>query len=166
MADIGYGTVIQRFSTEDSTAGQYNTIGGVFAVDGVDISRDDVEHTHYASTEGYREYIPGLKEPGEIAITMNFLSTDQQQQRLLHSTNAQSSAGAAGTTGSLVASFWQPVNAGTPRQNFRLVGPNNDYWQFSAYVKGITQAQPIDDRRTWTATLKLSGPPTFGHTTN
>lgn len=149
MADIGYGTDLQLNST---------VIGNVFNVDGPDLSRDDVEVTVYASASGYREYIPGLKEGGEISLMMNLLSTQATLQELFHSTAAQTTAGVSGTTNAVSGSFMSDT-----LQTFRLVGPNTDYWDMSGYVKGITQAQPIDDRRTWSVTIKVSGAPTFGH---
>jgi hypothetical protein len=164
MADIGYGTILQRFTTEgvaSTDPGIYVAVANVFNVDGPDLSRDDVETSVYDSADAYREYIPGLREPGEIAATLNLISTALSLQRLFHSTQMQTTGGTS--AGGAVGSFAQSAAIADPTINWRLVGPNTDYWQFQAYVKGITQNQPIDDRRTWDVTFKLTGAPLYGH---
>ena len=66
--------------------------------------------------------------------------------------------GVQGSTGAVAGSF-----NSTTLEDWRIVGPNTDYWDFNGYVKGIVQAQPIDDRRTWEITWKINGVPQFGH---
>ena len=40
-------------------------------------TRDTVDATHLESPDGYKEYIPGLKDAGEATLTINFDPADQ-----------------------------------------------------------------------------------------
>ncbi len=153
--DIGFGTQLQGGDGITSTG--FSAIANVFDISGPELERDDVEVTTYDSTDRYREYIPGLREGGEITATINLVSTNASMQQLYHSTAAQTTAGPASSTSADVGSFESNTN-----RFWRIVGPASDYWQFQGYVKGLVQAQPIDDRRTWEATFKVSGRPIFG----
>ena len=157
MADIGFGTYIQRVTT--STAGDvFTSVAALHDLSGPSITRDDVEVTTYDSADRYREYIPGLREGGEITGLVNWLSTNATLQDLYHSTEAQSTAGPASSTNAVQGSF-----ESSGLETYRILGPNLDFWRFDGYVKGITQAQPIGDRRTLEITWKISGRPVLGH---
>lgn len=157
MVEIGYGTQLQAEKSATTTP-DYQAIGNVFDISGPALSRTDVDVTTYDSSDRYREYIPGLREGGEITVMMNLVSTAVGLQEMYHSTAAQTTAGPASSTSAVAGAFESDTN-----ETFRIVGPNTDFWQFTGYVKGITQAQPIDDKRTWEVTLKVSGRPVFGH---
>ena len=156
MADIGFGTQLQAESSAGST--NFVAIGNVFDFTGPSLTRDDVETTVYDSTDRYREYIPGLKEAGEITAMLNFVSTQGSLQNLYHSTAAQTTAGPASSTSAFVGSYESTAN-----RNWRVVGPNSDFWSWAGYVKGLVQAQPVGDRRTWEVTWKVTGRPVLAH---
>ncbi len=159
MADIGFGTVLSRVTNVVSTD-VYTAVANVFDISGPEIERDDVDLTVYDSADRYREYIPGLREGGEITATLNLVSTAATLQSLYHSSEAGSTAGPAGSTGADDGSY-ESNTAST----WRMRGPSFNTWRFAGYVKGIVQAQPIDDRRTWEVTWKITGRPIMGHTT-
>lgn len=69
-ADIGYGA---SFGIEGSTAGTYVDVAEVVAITPPGMTREAVDATHLESTDGYREFIGGLKETGEASITLNFV---------------------------------------------------------------------------------------------
>ena len=156
MVQVGFGTQLQAESSAGST--NYVAIGNVFDFSGPSLTRDDVETTVYDSTDRYREYIPGLKEGGEMTAMLNFVSTNAQLQQLYHSTAAQTTAGPASSTSAFVGSFESTAN-----RVWRVVGPNTDAWIFTGYVKGLVQSQPVGDRRTWEATFKVTGRPVLAH---
>lgn len=99
---------------------------------------DDIEVTNYDSDVGYKEYIPGMYDGGELTITGNLTSDDAQ------------------------AGLESDYQAGT-LQDFIFAFPNslNSSWEFSAYVKNYGTNQPIDDALKFNATLKISGKPTL-----
>lgn len=112
---------------------EVNTVGDI------DLTSDDIEVTHYNSDDGYKEYIQGLRDGGEITVEGNFVPTDAGQA-------------------SLITDF----EAGTKRTGVvSLPNAAASTWTFTAYVKGFTTSQPINDKLMFTATLKISGKPTF-----
>lgn len=52
-------------------SGTEKVIGGVTAISAPELTSDRLETTPYSSSM-FREYIPGLKDIGEITITVNF----------------------------------------------------------------------------------------------
>jgi len=112
---------------------EVNTVGDI------DLTSDDIEVTHYTSDDGYKEYIQGLRDGGEVTVEGNFVPTDAGQA-------------------SLITDF----EAGTKR-TFVVTLPNAaaSTWTGTAYVKGFTQSSPIGDKLGFVATLKISGKPTF-----
>lgn len=106
----------------------------------VSVIRDDIDITHYDSDDGYKEYLPGLADGGEITIEGNFIVGD---------TNGQIG---------LKADF----EAGTV-QSFELALPNaaNSSWEFSAIVNSFGETQPNGEAIGFTATMKVTGKPTL-----
>ncbi|MBV1758137.1 MAG: histidine kinase [Dethiosulfatibacter sp.] len=60
-----------------------NSITKLTSIGGVEISRDTIEVTTFDSN-GYREFIPGLKDAGELAIAGFFNPSDTTGQMALH----------------------------------------------------------------------------------
>lgn len=129
-AESGTGT---DFTWNSVEVVEVNTVGDI------DLTSDDIEVTHYKSDDGYKEYIQGLRDGGEIAVEGNFIPSDAGQA-------------------SLIADF----NTGVKR-TFLVTLPNTDAstWSGSAYVKGFTTSTEINDKIMFTATIKLTGKPTF-----
>jgi hypothetical protein len=94
------------------------------------------------SPDGYREFLGGLKDGGEVTIEANFLPAHASQ-------NA--------STG--VISFF---DAGE-RRNYQIVWPTSPTtsWQFAAVVQSVEPAAPVDDKLNLSVTFKLSGKPAF-----
>lgn len=131
-------------STAESATGTTFTwnsvlIAEVNTVGDLDLTADDIDVTHYTSDDQYKEYIPGMKDGGEITITGNLLSGDSGQA-------------------SLITDF----NSGTKYTGL-ITLPNTDAstWSFTAYVKGFKHTMPINDKLGFEAVLKISGKPTF-----
>ncbi len=159
--EIGYNTKLQKVTT--STAGDvFADVAIVFDISGVNLTRDDVEVSHYGSTSRYRQYIPGLAEGGELAISLNWNSTNITQQELFNSTKGIGST-IYGEGSAVIGSFESQTVA-----NWALRGPATsvpDLWRFPGYVKGISQGQPVGDRRIWDVVLKVSDRPYLVHST-
>ena len=115
-----------------------NSIGEVTEIGDLDTSADDIEVTDYGSTDGYKEYIQGLKDGGELEVSGNFYPTDTGQSALI-----------------------SDINGGTVRTAVITLPNSVGTWTFSAYVKGFTTSTPIDGQVQFTATLKITGKPVF-----
>jgi len=115
-----------------------DVIGELTAIGEMATEVDDLEVTNYDSDVGYREYLPGMVDGGELEITGNLYGDDAQEGLLTD------------------------YNAGT-LQDFIFAFPNslNSAWEFDAYVKSYATSQPMDGIIRFSATLKISGKPTL-----
>ena len=134
-ADLGYLAVLERGNgTSPETWAQ---IAEVINIPGFGAMSDLVEVTHLNSPNGSKEYISGLDDGIEMAITANF--------RPDHATQS-------------------PVNGlirdqlNKSRPNFRLSHPAwpND-WTFRALVRGFSVDLAPNEAQTATFTLKITG---------
>jgi len=62
-----------RFQRWDSTASTpgWEDIAEITSLSGPGMSRDTIDVTHFGS-EGWREFIAGLKDGGDVSLSMNF----------------------------------------------------------------------------------------------
>ncbi|AYD87664.1 tail protein [Caulobacter phage W2] len=102
-------------------------------------SKDAVEATHMASPSGYREFISGLRDGGEIAVPFSTLAADDGQLALDLAFDYDG------------AVYWA------------LQIPTNPVMQWSG--KGILTGKsgdvPMEDKMAGQATLKITGKPTL-----
>lgn len=135
QASIGHGS---SFAAGDGGSPEvFSVFAEVTAITPPNMVRDTVDATHMASPEKWREFIPGLRDPGEVSITMNFLpgGTDQD-------------------------SIFAAISIDTAT-NYRITFPNAETWMFAAFCVGYAPEDPLDGKMTATARFKLSGKPTF-----
>ena len=73
MASNAFAGVGTQFKRESSTSsGVFVALAEIMTIDGVSMSRDDIDVTNLDSTGGYREYIPGFRDGGTVDLDMNF----------------------------------------------------------------------------------------------
>lgn len=139
---IGLGVHVAR--GDGASPEVFTDIAEVIDVSPPSMTKDQVEATHTDSPDGFREYIPGLKDGGEFSLTMNFLPNNATQNN---------------TSGGLLNDF---INE-TSSRNWRIQFPGSPftYWTFKATVIGYEPATPIDDRMTAVVTFKVAGAPTI-----
>lgn len=139
-AIIGLGTTIAK--GDGGAPEVFAVIAEVISIDGPSLDSDDVEVTHLLSPGGYREYKGGLKEPGEIALELNFLPGNASQDA--------------------VTGLIKEYNDQTYK-NYKITWPFTPAKTcvVSARVKTMGSTTPVDDRLTASVTLKLSGPPVW-----
>ncbi len=135
---IGYGTLVKR--GDGGSPEVFTTIAEVIEVGTPEQETSDIEFTHMESPNSFKEYKPGLKEPGEVSMKCNAVLTNSTQ-------NA--------TTGIIA----DQLN-GTTR-NWKIVFPDLTTCSFSGYVKKVKVEPPINDRETLSFTIKISGPATW-----
>ena len=66
----GIGATFKR--SDMATAPAFTAIAEVGDINGPNKSRDTIDVTHLGSTSGYKEFIGGLRDGGEVTIDMNF----------------------------------------------------------------------------------------------
>lgn len=97
----------------------------------------EVEATHFESPDRSREYIPGLKDNGEIAFGINWLP--------------------GSVTDELINSALNDDQARDMEVRVPGTGDTKQVFAFAGIVRGYEKAIPIDDRMTATVTVRVSG---------
>ena len=117
-----------------------NAVARLTSIGGLEVSADTIDVTTLDSVDGYREYIGGLKDAGEVAISGFFDPTDTTGQQALL-TALESGAETA-------MSIVFPTAIGYT-------------WSFNAIVTGFSTGAELEDAVTFESTLKVSGKPTL-----
>lgn len=135
MADYSsFGTLLKLGGT---------TIAGVKDISGPNLSLATPEVTNHSSTSGWREYVAGLKDGGEVTFTINYDPAG--------ATHMNASGGLLylldqGSSGSFSLTF--PDSGATA-------------WSFTAFVTAFDPGLPVDGVMEGSVTLKITGAPTL-----
>lgn len=117
-----------------------NAVAELIEIGGVDMSADTIDVTTLSSTDGYRQFVQGLKDAGEVSLSGFFKPDD---------TNGQAELLDLFDSGDVTAmSIVFPTSLGYT-------------WSFSAIVTGYVTGAALEDAVTFEATLKISGKPTL-----
>lgn len=137
-AKIGHGTLFQIQNIGDSPD-NWDSIAEVVSVTPPSLTRDAIDATHSESPEKWREFIPGLRDGGEVTLEVNFIP------------------GGLGTA-AILATF-----NSDDRINARIQFPDSPVttWQFTAFITAFNPEAPFDDKMSASVTFKLSGIPDF-----
>lgn len=153
---MGIGTKAQRMTTGGSDD-DYQDIGKVTEIGDISGSRDTQDVTAYDSTSGYREYDVGLKDGGEVTISVRYRP------------NADNAEGAQHAE--LMAAFDDGL-----KQNFRFIFPIEydvedgeqaivKTWpsaSFEAFITSFSMPVPLEEHISQSFTLKITGAISFG----
>lgn len=139
MAGIdAFGTQFLRDSTG---AGVFVVIANVSDLSGPSRSREAIEVTAHDSPDQYREFVKGLKDGGEVTLTVNYDPTE--------------------TTHSALDADFEEKDLRT-YQIIVLPGTADEHtWEFSGLITDLSDSFPIDDRMEREVTVKISGKPTL-----
>lgn len=125
------------FQTEDPvTPGTFTDVADVSNITPPGIARDTIEVTSHGSPDGWKEYLGGLKDGGEVTIEVNY---DPTKHDVL-----------AGD-----------LDTGDPK-NYKIVFPGTlGEWAFTAVLTGFAPEAPVDDKLSAELTYQVSGKPTL-----
>jgi predicted secreted protein len=151
QAKIGHGSLFQILTTEDigsppAPVTDWLTVAEVVSITPPSLSRDAVDATHTESPEKWREFIPGLRDGGEVSCEMNFIPAGPGTEAILASFNSDTV------------------------QSCRIIFPDGDanaspitatVWAFSGFITAFAPEAPFDGKMAATVTVKLSGKPAF-----
>lgn len=84
MSITGVGTVFSKKNADSS--GTYTAISEVKSIEGPSMSRAFIDTTTLDATNGWRTYIPGFKDMGNLTMVMNY--TKEGYSLLLAGLNA------------------------------------------------------------------------------
>jgi hypothetical protein len=130
----GYGTTIGYATT---SGGSYTSLAEVVSIDFPEFSVDDIETTHMLSTNKWKTFQAGLKDGGELGVTIHWDKTVMTT-----------------VMGTLLAAdyFWK-VTFNDITTGSTMIVPG--------YIKGVGAETPLDDIVTVALTIKVSGEPTY-----
>lgn len=104
-------------------------------------SRDDIEVSNNSSASGYREFISGWRDGGEVTFKANWLPTNATQNK---------------TTG-VRAGFEDNLN-----HNWKIILPSSILTiSFVGHMTAFDPELPLDAQAQLAGTIKLSGPATY-----
>jgi predicted secreted protein len=118
-----------------------NSVADLTSIGGLDLSADTIETTTLDNTDGYRTFIQGLKDAGEVSLGGFFNVGDTNGQVALY--NAYNS-------GALIP--------------YTILFPFGASWTFNGIVTGINTGAELEDGVSFEATIKVSGKPSLGLT--
>ncbi|GEC02952.1 hypothetical protein SSP24_06070 [Streptomyces spinoverrucosus] len=136
-----FGTQFKRDSTG---AGAFVAIANVSDISGPERSREAIEVTAHDSPDEYREFVKGLKDGGEVTITINYDPGD--------------------TSHSALDGDFEEKDLRAYQVVILPGDPDEHTWDFTALITDLGDAFPIDDKMEREATFKISGKPTLNPT--
>lgn len=130
---IGYGIKIER----DDGAGNYTKLAELKSLTPPKLHRDLPEATHTDSPDGYKEYVAGLKDGGQIQGDFAFVSDAAQT--------------------SVLSDFEDGAD-----HNYKITFPNGKVWTAPCKVQDWGPAQvDIANPMAFNVVLKVNGKPTI-----
>ena len=131
---IGHGSAFHR-SSDGTSAGTFSSVGACRDINPPTLARDAVESTDNESEDGFREYIGGLKDAGEVSFEITF------------------DPASAETT-----AFMLDYTTATPGY-YKIVFPDASEWGFAGLLTSYAPVAAMADKMTANVTYKLSGKP-------
>jgi len=130
-AFTGVGAEFQR--GDGASSETFSAIAEVASITGPNLTRDVVDATNLSSTGGYREFISGFRDGGEVSIELNFTLDGYDDLKIdLESDSSH---------------------------NYKIVLPDTGEttFEFTAFITALGVAVPAGDKVTATATFKITG---------
>jgi predicted secreted protein len=136
MASNAFSGVGTKLYREDPTSG-WQVFAEVNSIEGPGFTRDTIDVTSLDSTGGYREFITGFRDGGEVTFELNF--TNANADKLKTDFDSDST------------------------RNYKIVLSDDDesIFSFSGYVTDMPASIPPDDKVTMNATIKITGETEF-----
>jgi len=135
-----YGSQLQLGDGASGTE-NFTAVAEIIELTPPNESRDDIEVSSNSSSNGYREFIGGWRDAGEVTFKANWLPTNATQDK---------------TTG-LRAAFATNTN-----QNWKIILPGSILTiAFAGHLTALEGELPLDAQAQLSGTIKLSGAATY-----
>ncbi len=133
-----YGSTLQL--GDGATPEVFTSIAEIVELTPPQMSRDEIDVTSHSSSDGYREFIAGLRDGGEVSFKANWLPTNATHD---------------GTTG-LLETFNDNAT-----HNWKIILPNTlATISFSGFLTAFEPDTPLEEQGQLSGTIKVSGKPT------
>lgn len=144
-AHTGFGALLLK--GDGASPENFVAVMGVKSMTGPSISRATHDTTDMQSPSGWREFIGGLNDGGEVTFEANLLPRNDTQNQEDGGFMAEFDKSSCNSRGNWRISF--PLCEGEPE----------GYLQFGGIVTGQSMQFPLDDLMTFNGTIKVSGRP-------
>lgn len=132
MLRVGNGEVPEGFTT----------IGQVKDIEGPNMSRENIDVTTHDSPQGFREFIPSLRDGGEVTFDIEY-----DPSLVTHGDTPEGLLGMFKTDN---VPNWQLI--------FPIEGSYGFYgFAFTGYVSNFSSAEPVDGSVKASITIKVAG---------
>lgn len=135
MANRSLGTVLKIGKSASAVK-----VGGLTEIGGIELSADTLDTTTLDSDGGYREFVGGFKDAGEVSLSGYLDIAEANGQKKMYD------AFEAGTVEEFAIEFPESVKA---------------KWNFNGVVTGFSTGASLEDLISFEATIKVSGKPTL-----
>lgn len=133
-----YGSTLQL--GDGATPEVFTSIAEIVELTPPQMSRDEIDVTSHSSSDGYREFIAGMRDGGEVSFRANWLPTDATHD---------------GATG-LLETFNDNAT-----HNWKIILPNTlATISFSGFLTAFEPDTPLEEQGQLSGTIKVSGKPT------
>lgn len=131
-----YTTPKSAFSTVITWAG--HDIGYITNIGGPSVKTDIIEVSNHDSADGYRDYVAGMHDGGELSLDVRYIPGDLTGQKY----------------------FLADLHSGTERQVVISL-PDSSTWTFNAIATGFEPSMNYDADLVTSLTMKVTGKPVF-----
>jgi predicted secreted protein len=130
-AIAGVGTQFMR--GDGASAEQFTAIAEINSIEGPGMTRETIDVTSLDSTGGYREYIAGFRDGGNVVLNMNFTHDGYL---------------------AMLADYEDDIS-----HNYQIIFDDGAQTtiEFAAWVTDLPLSVPTADKVTCVATLKVTG---------
>lgn len=135
MAFRSVGTVLKVGSDVSAVA-----VANITEIGGISLSADSIDVTSLDSDGGYKEFIPGFKDAGEVSLSGFFNPATGKGQKELYDLFE------SGETSAFTIEFPPKTKA---------------KWAFNGVVTGFETSASLEDPISFSGTIKVSGKPTL-----
>lgn len=139
----GVGTILSRGQTVPPPAAGSDTfvaVGKVKVIGGPSVKKEQIEQTSLDSVGGFKEYLSGLKDPGQLTFTLNMDPANSQHTAIR--ADAQ-------------------LSSALSQRNWRIVWPNSEQADFVGEVLEYTRTTNPNEILPVDITVQISGVVTF-----
>ena len=129
------GTKLKKIKSGSETADL--TIANLTSIGEIGVESEEIDATDLDSPDNYKEFIAGSKDAGEVSLAGN-IKDETNVEKMLALAESQS------------VEAWE------------VTYPSGAKWEFNAFVKSFKDGEKtIDGLATFSATLRISGKPTY-----
>lgn len=129
------GTTLKKKMSGSEVAD--TTIANLTSIGEIGVESEEIDATDLDSPNNYKEFIAGSKDAGEVSINGN-IKSESNVEKMLSLAESQS------------------------LEDWVVTYPSGAKWEFKAFVKSFKDGEKtVDGLATFTATLRISGKPTY-----